>query len=111
MTHLNKYDKEDTFIIEVVHCKKDLDSIYIGRGSVLGNPFFMHSEEDRNKVCDDYEKYFIERYKAKDSELLDELSRLVETAFEQGYIKLGCFCAPRRCHGDTIKKFLNNVLN
>ena len=39
------YDPCDLFQIEVVHTKRDPDSIYIGRGSALGNPFKMYTEE------------------------------------------------------------------
>lgn len=111
MTHSYNYDQEDLFNIEVVHCKKDQDSIYIGRGSVLGNPFKMDTEDMRDQVCKQYEDYFYEKIECNEPEFLDELTRLVEVAFHQGYVKLGCFCAPRRCHGDTVKTFLNSVLN
>ena len=36
----------------------DPTTIYCGRGSALGNPYKMHSEVDRNEVCDKYIKYF-----------------------------------------------------
>lgn len=42
---------------------------------------------------------------------MNELGRMVEKAFMNGGIELGCYCAPRRCHGNTIKSFLELVLN
>ena len=107
----NQYDPSDLFHIEVVHTKRDPDSIYIGRGSALGNPFKMYTEELRDSVCDQYDEFFSSQLEAKDPEFMHELEFLVESAFVNGYVKLGCFCAPRRCHGDTVKRFLNSVLN
>lgn len=104
----------DLFDIKVVHCKVDHDSIYIARGSVLGNPFKMKDANDnleRDAVCDQYDNWFRDKVKNKDSEVMDELYRLTEIAYYQGGIHLGCFCAPRRCHGDTIKAFLEHYLN
>lgn len=111
MNSNNKYETSDLFLIEVVHCKKEPDCIYIGRGSVLGNPDRMYVEEARDAVCDSYEIYFNKRVREQHPEFMEELTRLVEVAYQQGYIKLGCFCAPRRCHGDTVKRFLNTILN
>lgn len=105
------YDPCDLFHIEVVHTKRDPDSIYIGRGSALGNPFKMYSEADRDKVCDQYDEYFLSQLNSGDPDFMEELEFLVESAYVNGYVKLGCFCAPRRCHGDTVKRFLNSVLN
>ena len=44
----------------VVNIKNQKYDIYIGRGSKWGNPFKMknNSKEERNRVCDNYEKYF-----------------------------------------------------
>lgn len=111
MNSNDNYADSDLFRIEVVHCKIDPDCIYIGRGSILGNPYRMFVEEARDDVCDDYERYFDEKVQEQDPEFMEELTRLVEVAYQQGYIKLGCFCAPRRCHGDTVKRFLNTILN
>lgn len=101
----------EDFSIEVVAFKQHDDATYIGRGSPLGNPFRMETEDQRHQVCDDYEDYFSAKVETDDPDIMGELHYLVEVAFEQGYLKLECFCAPRRCHGDTIKRFLDTVLN
>ena len=79
---------------------------YCGRGSPLGNPFKMKSEEDRDIVCDKYEKYFQDRINKRDMRMLKELDRLEIVGKEKGILMLGCFCAPKRCHCDTIAKYL-----
>ena len=105
----------NTYSIEVVLYREHDDATFIGRGSPLGNPFPMKVEEERDWVCDAYRDYFDEKLSVGDEEILDELARLVEITIEQGYIKLGCFCnsrtRPRRCHGDTVKAFLESVIN
>lgn len=82
---------------------------YIGRGSPLGNPFVMTSEADRNAVCDKYQVWFEDKHNQKDPAVLRELDVLLLKALS-GDLVLGCFCAPKRCHGDTIKRYLETVL-
>ncbi len=94
----------------IVGKKWDSGAVYIGRGSPLGNPFKMLSEQDRDSVCDKYEEWFKEQIKINNKTVLTELSRLYKLAKNQDLI-LGCYCAPKRCHGDTIKQFLDGYLN
>ena len=76
-----------------------------GRGSVLGNPFKMETEADRDMVCDAYDAWFREQIKAQNEAICNELFRLMDIA-KNGTLILGCFCAPKRCHGQTIKACL-----
>lgn len=105
------YSDEESFVITVVHCKKVPDCHPIYRGFPLGNPFPMREESERDKVCDDFEAYFRKKIAQRDPVIMGELARVVEKAFMNGGVKLGCYCAPRRCHGNTIKSFLELVLN
>ena len=93
----------------VVGKKWDANAQYIGRGSPLGNPFVMKSEADRDRVCDQYAVWFEERVKAGDALVMNELRRLYKIA-KRGGLVLGCYCAPKRCHGETIKCFLEKHL-
>lgn len=104
-------DPEERFVINVVHCKKVPSSHPIYRGFPLGNCFVMHNESMRDEVCDQFEEYFRAKVKARDPVIMNELARVVEKAFINGGVDLGCYCAPRRCHGNTIKSFLELVLN
>jgi hypothetical protein len=79
---------------------------YIGRPSPLGNPFRMATEAERDVVCDRYARWFQQRIDADDARVMDELRRLYRWHREHGELVLGCYCAPRRCHGDTIKAYL-----
>lgn len=81
---------------KVVNLKKEPYDVFIGRGSKWGNPFPMKnkSKEERDRVCDLYEDYFLK------SDLVNHLEELKGK-------KLGCYCKPARCHGDFIAKQVN----
>ena len=95
----------------MIHIGKKWDSKaqYIGRGSPLGNPFVIGKHGDRDRVCDLYQLWFDGKVAAKDEVVMRELRRLYRLARE-GELVLGCFCAPNRCHGETIKSFLEKHL-
>ena len=104
-------NQTDTITVNVVKNAAHKDAFYIGRGTPLGNPFPMLGDESmRDEVCDKYEAYFQKKIAESDEAILNELSRCLKSGFENGYIKLGCFCAPLRCHGLTIKRFLDEAL-
>lgn len=88
--------------------KDELGAQYIGRGSPLGNPFIIGTHGDRDEVCDKYESYIREQLRQKNPVIVAEIKRLVRLA-SKGDLTLGCFCTPKRCHGDTIKKLINSV--
>lgn len=90
-------------------CKAPVKGEYVGRPSPLGNPFYMADETMRDEVCDKYQSWFDRKVKDNDPLVLAELRRLYKLGRE-GPVKLICFCAPRRCHGDTIAVFLNRHL-
>ena len=73
--------------------------IYIGRGSKWGNPFHMSnwSDEERNRVCDEYERWFFTQ------------PHLVNSIHELQNKTLGCYCKPKRCHGDFLAKLANEL--
>ena len=89
--------------------RTDANAQYIGRGSPLGNPFRMNGETDRDRVCDRYETWFTQKVKERDVRVMNELRRLYRLA-QLGDLVLGCYCAPKRCHGETIKRFLEQFL-
>jgi hypothetical protein len=79
-----------------VNLKKESYDVYIGRGSKWGNPFAMRnqSQTERDRVCEEYEKYFWT------TDLPNQLSEL------RGK-RLGCYCKPLRCHGDFLADLVN----
>lgn len=95
-------------MVEVVNVKTAVPKfgtlegdVYIGRYNRAGypqskwhNPFHMASEYQRDKVIDDYEKYLFE------SGLINDICQLKDAK------RLGCWCKPKRCHGDVLKKYI-----
>lgn len=81
---------------------------YIGRPTPLGNPFVIGGEWTRDIVCDRYEKWFHIMLAKHNDDVLRELERLLNIADQELTLILGCYCAPLRCHGDTIKKWLDH---
>lgn len=80
----------------VVNCRKSKYDVYIGRPSKWGNPFTIGKHGTRDEVCDKFEKWFLEQ-----PELVEECKKEL-----RGKI-LGCFCSPKRCHGDFLSKIAN----
>jgi|ERR1035437_3847674 hypothetical protein len=94
------------FDIEIVRYHDEPNSEYMGRGSVLGNPIPITTTTSRDYVCDQYEIYLYDKVKNHNITVINELKRLHKKGTEQGYLKLGCFCVPKRCHVESIRKFL-----
>lgn len=86
--------------------------IYRGK-SVLGNPFVMkHGVEEhlRNEVCDKYEVWLNNQIAVKNFQVCNELNRIYAMARDGKDVYLMCWCAPKRCHGDYIKKIIEDQL-
>lgn len=81
---------------------------YIGRGSPLGNPFVIGKDGGREAVCEKYQSWFEDQVRNRNPAVLQELYNIQTEAQSHGWVKLGCFCAPQRCHGETIKAFLES---
>lgn len=89
--------------INVVNKKKFNGSgEYIGRPSVLGNPFIIGRDGTREEVIAKYRVWLWTEIK-KRGKVYDELMRLLKLS-EQGDVILVCYCAPLPCHGDVIVK-------
>lgn len=93
-------------MIRVVN-KKDAShsgtTVYIGRPTILGNPFPLNGEASRKRVIEQYELWLKEQINYGNRKVIDDLKRL-KSIHEEGELNLQCFCAPRPCHGDVIKK-------
>ena len=89
-------------ILKVVHNKKEQFDVYIGRPSKWGNPY-SHQEgtlaefkvETREEAVQKFKEYLL-----NNKELMESLPEL------KGKI-LGCWCAPKSCHGDILLEMAN----
>lgn len=67
--------------------------VYIGRGSPWGNPYVMGQDGTREEVIEMFESYLFQS-----DELLSKVGSLYGKT-------LGCFCAPKPCHGDILAHY------
>ena len=92
----------DTDQVLIKWAKENNKFISIDRKTDWGNPFIMDTKDkkadgDRDTVCDSYELFF--QLKLSLQVRLNELEGCV----------LGCWCYPKRCHGDFLAAQINNV--
>jgi hypothetical protein len=84
----------------VVNCKRSVYDIYVGRGSdpitglpsKWGNPFVVGKDGNRMECLRKHKAWII-----KQPELMASLHELTGK-------RLGCWCKPLACHGETLAK-------
>lgn len=92
----------------VVHCKREPFDVYIGRAGgrrtgAFGNPFTFDSETDRHEAIARFEVYARKKI-AFDPAFRDAVKALHGKT-------LGCWCAPKACHGDVLLKLAAELLH
>jgi len=86
---------------EVVHCKKEQCTVYIGRGSKWGNPFKIGPDGSRYQVIEKYRQWI----------QLPEQQHLIDSLDELTGQLLGCYCSPDDCHGDVLVELWRTHVN
>lgn len=76
--------------------------IYIGRGSIWGNPYRIGQDGTREEVIEKYRDHLASQIREGKITGEDILSL-------QGK-KLVCFCKPEPCHGDVLVKAIEYML-
>ncbi|WP_184631308.1 DUF4326 domain-containing protein [Xanthomonas sp. WHRI 7064] len=82
--------------------KGEVFDVYIGRGTVWGNPYVIGPAGDREEVLRKY-KYDFDRRLLRFFENHDENVNKIK-----GKI-LGCHCKPAACHGDILAAYINSL--
>jgi len=87
--------------MKVVNLRSEAYEVYIGRGSIFGNPFKISIHSSRDIVIAKYKEYFYKRVNT-------------DFAFKDAVLNLkgktlGCYCKPLACHGDIIVDYLDNA--
>jgi len=83
----------------VINRKHESEDIYIGRGSVWGNPYRIGPHGSRAEVILKYKRHLWHRINT------GEISK--EDLIKLHGKKLGCFCKPEPCHGDILVNAIN----
>lgn len=81
----------------VVHCKRSAHDVYIGRPSKWGNPFEIGTDGDREAVIEKYREWIVQQ-----PDLMAALPELRGNT-------LGCWCAPKACHGDVLAELADRA--
>lgn len=90
-------------------------SVYIGRampgraGSPLGNPYKLRLAYEREATVAKYEVWLRKQLET-DTPQRREIERLVYLARDED-LALLCWCAPEICHGDAVKRIVEERLN
>ena len=77
--------------MNVVHCKREPYDVYIGRPGPWGNPFEIGYDGTRADVVKKYREW-----------LLNKPEMVAKVRSELKGKVLGCWCAPKQCHGDVL---------
>lgn len=87
---------------KVVHCKRESFDVYVGRPSKWGNPFShmkgtlaCYQVKTRDEAVEKYKEWIL-----KQDHLMRSLHELKDKV-------LGCWCAPKKCHGDVLLELAN----
>lgn len=78
----------------------------VDRCTPVGNPFIMNGEGSREHVCNEYDNWFKVQTIKKNKAFIAYLSQIQRELALGSDIFLFCWCAPRRCHAETIRDWL-----
>lgn len=106
-------------MIKIVNKKTHTHSpndIYIGRGSVLGNPYSHRKGTKAEFVVDTreeaialYKNWLMDKLERKDPEVCKAMNDIWLMA-KAGNVNLVCYCTPLPCHGDVLKEIIESKL-
>ncbi len=92
--------------------------VFIGRGSALGNPIDFHGSNHRQvtrhvatraEAISEYEVFLKQKIAEKDPDICEALNQIYQMA-KKGDVYLICYCFPLACHGEVIKKIVEEKL-
>ncbi len=81
-------------MIRIVHNKKEKYDILIDRTTKWGNPYVIGPDGNREQVIQKYRRWILTQL-----QLIADLPELKNKV-------LGCWCAPKACHGDVLKELV-----
>lgn len=100
-------------MIEICNLRKgkptNLWDFRVDRFSALGNPFKADSERQRDFVCQRYEGWF-SKVSGNNADVVAYLEQILAAHQKYGKIRLFCWCVPKRCHAETIKRYLEEKI-
>lgn len=79
----------------VVHCKREAYDVYIGRPGKWGNPFTINEVHPREQAIAQFARWARDSLDPRAIWIRENVAKL------RGKV-LGCWCAPKACHGDVL---------
>lgn len=79
--------------------------VYVGRPSLLGNPFALEDGYTRMEAIARYSRFLVDMLKKGNTAFTFELDRLAQLA-STGHLYLECFCSPKVCHAEVIRTLI-----
>ena len=89
-------------MITVVNKHHDSSGVYVGRPTVLGNPYTL-KEYHRTDAIARYRLWLRQQWR-RGGAVRQELERLAAKYRRDGQLTLLCWCAPLPCHADVIRE-------
>lgn len=89
-------------VIHIRNKKGTDDEVYIGRGSVWGNPYKIGQDGTRGQAITKYVILMSDRLKENEELWKARLKSLKGKT-------LVCFCKPKACHGDVLKQLVMGI--
>lgn len=89
----------------VVNCKTEIYDVYIGRGSKWGNPF-SHLKDSKADFITSSREESIDLYRMWIT--VGEGRYLLNHLDELDGKRIGCFCKPKKCHGDILVDLISS---
>jgi hypothetical protein len=106
-------------MIQVVNKYKHIptsDDLQIGRPSPFGNPYShlpntlaKYRVNTREEAVKSYENYLPSAYH-NDPKIYALIHEIAVRVMMGKNVNLVCYCKPKSCHGDVIKKFVERLI-
>lgn len=84
--------------------------INVCRPTVLGNPYTITDENERDSAIEMYRRWIWDKIKRR-GHVYNELRRIERAWREGGRVALACHCAPRKCHADIVARAIIWLVN
>jgi hypothetical protein len=97
--------------IEVVNKKAERrrSGVYIGRPSVLGNPYKVGRDGTYAEVVEQYRVWLRKQWQAG-GRVREELLKLAREYKQTRELTLCCWCKPYPCHGDVVAEAVIGIV-
>ena len=89
------------------------NDFYIGRGSPVGNQYShldntkaLYKVNSREEAVEKYEIQLNRDISSKRADVVDFLNQIYLKVKAGEEVNLICYCAPKKCHGDVIRKII-----